>query len=158
MARADLQLAWTFTTGSLEYTTGWLVAMRDDATARVPVDGPAYTVLSVRDNVSDTIFRTIEGEMTVPYYMTDLAQPGATLIIDDDNQPVYQGELAVPFTVHIPHSCLGQACPIVQYGHGLLSTREEVRATPASASVGPRGSGVAPRRQRATLPSPTYDG
>ena len=39
--RSSLQLAWEFTTGSLEYTTGWLTSMRDDANTRIPADGPA---------------------------------------------------------------------------------------------------------------------
>lgn len=49
MARADLQLAWEFTTGSLEYTTGWMVAMRDDAFTRVPATGASYRIVSVED-------------------------------------------------------------------------------------------------------------
>ena len=48
--RADLQIAWDFTTGSLEYTTGWMTYIRDDATARIPADGPRYRILSVQDD------------------------------------------------------------------------------------------------------------
>jgi hypothetical protein len=54
LARGSLQLAWQFTTGSLEYTTGWLVAMRDDAQRRIPASGPAYEIRLVEDDVSDT--------------------------------------------------------------------------------------------------------
>ena len=49
VARADLQIAWEFTTSSLEYTTGWMVAMRDDAKTRVPATGPTYRIVSIED-------------------------------------------------------------------------------------------------------------
>ena len=52
MARAELQLAWEFSTGSLEYATNWIVRMRDDATARLPNGSPTYRVTSVQDDVS----------------------------------------------------------------------------------------------------------
>ena len=76
--------------------------------------------------------------MTVPHYMTNDALPGSVLVIGADNTPVYQGNATVPFTVHIPRSCLDRACPIVNYCHGMLGSREEVR-------VGglPRGRGHA---------------
>ena len=123
--RADLQLAWDFTTASLASTTGWMVAIRDDATARIPESGPAYTVVSVTDEVNDRIYRTIEAEMTVPHYMTNGAQPGSTLVIGPDGLPAYQGTVTVPFTVHIPRACVQQRCPIVDYGHGLFINRAE---------------------------------
>ena len=52
MEQASLQLAWEFRTGSLEGTTGWIVAMRDDANARVPASGPPYEIISVQDDVN----------------------------------------------------------------------------------------------------------
>ena len=69
--------------------------------------------------------------MTVPHYLTDNARPGSFLVIDENNRPVYQGDVQVPFTVYIPRSCLdgrhASPCPIVNYGHGLFSSRAEVR-------------------------------
>ena len=74
-----------------------------------------------------SIFRQIEGTLIAPSYMTDDARPGTTLVIGADNLPAYQGNIIVPFTVLIPRSCLDRACPIVNYGHGLFSSRAEVR-------------------------------
>jgi len=77
-----------------------------------------------------SLARVIEGEMSLPYYSTDNARPGSTLIIDENNNPVFQGYIDVPFTVFIPHSCTDGSranCPIVNYGHGLLGSRQEVR-------------------------------
>ena len=69
--------------------------------------------------------------MLVPHYMTRNAMPGATLIIDENNVPVYQGMIEVPFTVFIPRTCADGSrpgpCPIVNYGHGMLGSRAEVR-------------------------------
>jgi hypothetical protein len=42
--RAQLQLAWDFSTASRENNTQWLLAMRDDALAQVGADGPSYTL------------------------------------------------------------------------------------------------------------------
>ena len=50
--QASLQLAWEFRTESLEGTTGWIVAMRDDANVRVPASGPPYEIVSVQDDVN----------------------------------------------------------------------------------------------------------
>ena len=122
--RSSLQIAWEFTTGSLEYTTGWMTTIRDDATARVPAEGPSYQIVSVQDEYNDkygaapacalahtkarqahtdargrgtrarrhptSVFRYISGIMSVPHYMTDGAAPNSKLVIDDNNQPVYQ--------------------------------------------------------------------
>ena len=70
--------------------------------------------------------------MTVPHYMTTNARPGSTLVIDENNNPVYQGMIEVPFTVFIPRTCADGSrpgpCPIVNYGHGMLGSRAEVRA------------------------------
>jgi len=52
VAQSDLQIAWDFTTGSLEYTTGWLTTIRDDAFSRLPADGPDYRIVSVQDEYS----------------------------------------------------------------------------------------------------------
>ena len=50
IAQPSLQLAWDFSTASLEATTGWLVAMRDDAAARIPPGGPEYRINAVVDD------------------------------------------------------------------------------------------------------------
>ncbi len=42
--KADLQLAWDYSTASRDNNTRWLVYMRDDALAKVGMNGPAYTL------------------------------------------------------------------------------------------------------------------
>lgn len=129
--------------------------MRDDATQRIPAGGPEYTIKKVEDNYSTkyyyfliplffvylskfnkilikihSIFRRVSAEMTMPHYMTRKAMPGAELVLDENELPVYQGETKVDFTVAIPHKCTaaGSKCPVIVYGHGLLGTQDQVLA------------------------------
>jgi hypothetical protein len=110
------------------------------------------------NGAAPSVFRWISGSMRVPHYMTKGAAPSATLVIDENNKPVYQvwswaerawghrhthqlnhghvgvgtqGEVDVTFSVFIPRSCVvaGRApCPIMNYGHGLLGTQGQVRS------------------------------
>jgi len=103
--------------------------MRDDGLGRLPQGGPEYVITSVTDNYSERLARVIDGEMTIPHYMTRRAVPGCTLVLDEEGIPVYQGEVSVPFTVAIPYKCVGvgaEKCPILVFGHGLLGDRTQV--------------------------------
>lgn len=128
IARKDVQLAWEFTVGSEKYTTQAMFFMRDDAISRIPAGGPEVRVTEVNDNYSDRIFRRVEGEMTVPHYMTKRARPACEMVVDENGIPIYQGEVEVRFTVVVPHVCAvaGAKCPIVVYGHGLLGSQDQV--------------------------------
>jgi hypothetical protein len=42
--KADLQLAWDYSTASQQNNTAWLLHMRDDALAQVGASGPSYTL------------------------------------------------------------------------------------------------------------------
>jgi len=44
----------------------------------------------VRPFAGPSVFRYIRGEMIVPHYMTNSARPGSTLVIDVNNNPVFQ--------------------------------------------------------------------
>ena len=130
-ARADLQLAWDFVTISRESSLGGAEWMRDDAAERVGAEGPAYTITSVEESdcaSGATIGRTLEGVMTVPLY-TEFDGPGTKLTRDADGMPYYNGDATAEFTVRIPCSLLAEPRPafVLQYGHGLLGSRGEVR-------------------------------
>jgi len=51
--RSELVLAWDFTVGSEEFTTGAMLFMRDDANKRIPEGGPRYVITDVEDEYSD---------------------------------------------------------------------------------------------------------
>eukprot|EP00002_Diphylleia_rotans_P005930 TRINITY_DN1517_c0_g1_i2.p1 TRINITY_DN1517_c0_g1~~TRINITY_DN1517_c0_g1_i2.p1 ORF type:complete len:366 (+),score=69.76 TRINITY_DN1517_c0_g1_i2:51-1148(+) len=127
--RNDLQIAWDFNTMSENEATKRMLFMRDDSSRRIGPSGPRYTITEVKDDFSNNVFRQIKGQMYIPSYMSDNAVPGSYLIIDPETQlPVYQGDVAVNFTVMIPRSLSngGEPGRIVQYGHGLFGSQEDI--------------------------------
>jgi hypothetical protein len=130
VARADLQLAWDFTTASRENNTGWLVHMRDEALAAAGEDGPPFTITSATENVDEHIAFRIEGTMEVPLYLDDPG-PGGRLLFGDDGLPEpnpAQPTQEVPFLVLIPRSAETEPAALLQYGHGLLGDRGQLGA------------------------------
>lgn len=128
--RADLQLAWDFTTASDENNTGWMVHMRDEALALAGSDGPAFTITQVDTDFAPEIAYRIFGTMTVPFYL-DQPDPGATLQFGDDGLP--EPNAATPtyeveWEMLIPQSALVEPAKIVQYGHGLLGSKGQIEA------------------------------
>ncbi|KJE93000.1 hypothetical protein CAOG_03865 [Capsaspora owczarzaki ATCC 30864] len=125
--QSNLQIAWDFTTSSKESVTGDLVFMRDDATARIPANGPTYTITNITDNFSADMYRRILGTMNVPLYMT-APTPGTYIVRDENGTPLYQKLTPVPFEVLIPRSLVtnGTTGPILQYGHGLFGDMSEI--------------------------------
>ncbi len=131
VARADVQLAWDFTTASRDNQTAWLLHMRDEGLATVGADGPEYEIISVEtDYEPDTIAYRIFGEMTVPLYL-DQPGPGASLLFGADGLP--EPDPATPtatfgFEVLIPHAATMSPAGLIQYGHGLLGEKEQVES------------------------------
>lgn len=127
--RSSLQLAWDFHTASRENVLGRLEWMRDDALERTDA-GVALWIDVVEDDDCDAgavIARSIQGRFAMPLY-TDTDEPGTELTRDADGMPFYNGEIEVPFTLKVPCSVWqsGEPAPLLQYGHGLLGTQEEV--------------------------------
>lgn len=75
--------------------------MRDDGSRRVKESGFQYTVTSTVDNVSDKIFRKIDGTFKSPLYLTTInASPKSQLVRPKLNmnisyveelRPIFQG-------------------------------------------------------------------
>ncbi len=136
IGRNDLQLAWDFTTASVESSLGRALHVRDDSLARLPGGPTAYVIDTLEDEdctVPGTrIARTIDGHFTAPRYTLDDGPGlGARLVDGDDGMPAYQGDTEVDFLVRIP--CSLALDPqgggmVLQYGHGLLGSRDEARA------------------------------
>ena len=123
--RADLQLAWDFTTSSQENDVGSLLHVRDDALAAIGMDGPEYVIDNVENDVDENIAKRIEGRMTVPMYLTS-ADPGSFLNRGPDGRGAQNGTMEVPFLVIVPRSAsMAMPAPPVQIGHGLLGSRRQ---------------------------------
>lgn len=125
--RAETQLAWDFVVGSVEGITGRYTTMRDDMLARVGDTGPAYTITSIEDEWDENIYRRVRGVMTVPNYM-EADEPGTVLTRDENLLPTYNGDTEVEFTILVPRTFFEdpRPLPIVEYGHGLLGSHDEV--------------------------------
>ncbi|MGE3632286.1 MAG: hypothetical protein AB7P00_20470 [Sandaracinaceae bacterium] len=131
--RADLQLAWDFTTSSLEDDTGWMISIRDQALAIVGTDGPDFTIDDARiedftEEQNANIRCRVYGTMHVPLFM-DRAEQGVRIVLDANGVPMQNGFADYPFVVNIPRNA-SAANPMrpIQYGHGLLGSHSQANA------------------------------
>ncbi len=124
----NLQIAWDFSTASDTNNSGHLVKMRDEALAQVGTDGPAYTITTVTPNPDADTAVEIDGNMTVPLYLTG-PDAGATMTLDSNDMPEQNGTATYPFLVLIPNSATkGTPGYPMQFGHGLLGDRTQARS------------------------------
>ena len=122
VARADLQLAWDFTTASDTNNTEWLVHMRDEALAMT--DPLAYELTTEPLGEDGTLLVT--GTFDVPLFL-DKPEFGAVMNLGDDGLPEPTGMHAFEFEMVIPASAADQPAKLLHFGHGLLGTRAEIR-------------------------------
>ncbi|MFO0549739.1 MAG: hypothetical protein U0271_15205 [Polyangiaceae bacterium] len=132
VARDDLLLAWDFTTASRASNTGWLVHMRDDALDRVGDLGPTFTITSDMNDTGDTtnIAFKLKGTMHVPLYLDD-PSPGGALRLNADGMPEpdpANPDYDVEFEILIPVSALSAPAKLLQFGHGLLGSHEDIES------------------------------
>ena len=127
VSRDDLILAWDFVTGSKDGITGRARWIRDDLTDRIDAGEMSYTITEIEENPTEYVGRRIFGEVTVPLYAEEDAR-GSLLTRGDDGMPYYNGTTTVPFIVVVPERLIREGTPgaVIQYGHGLLGSHEEV--------------------------------
>lgn len=128
--RAELQLAWDFTTRSEASATGDLLAIREEIRTRSASAPPVVEVVSVEDDTGPHVARRIELRVEVPLFL-DSAEPGGRLIALPPKETVM-----VPLTVWIPPSVLNRApgappARLLQFGHGFFGDRFECDGFPA---------------------------
>jgi len=126
IARANLIVAWDFTTASDDVLERWLLDMRDETFAGLGPNAPTFTITeSVDDPLGDPrICRRVRGTYDVPLYTT-FDGPGSRLNIGPLNLPVQNGVTHAPMTIIIPCSVLNptpHAGRAMFYGHGLFGT------------------------------------
>jgi len=129
--REDLVLAWDFVTVSAEGSLEDPLRIRADALARLPPEGPPYVVTGVEEGAcdgADPVGRTLTGTFTAPLYLTN-PEPGSLLFRDAQGRAGWNGEVEVPFTVRVPCTLLAEPrrAALIQYGHGVLGSQDEVR-------------------------------
>lgn len=139
VARGDLILAWDFHTASADSVRGQMLVIRADAFRRFDEDVDAMgnrvfgrcTVNTVEVDVSSRIWKRVRGTFTVPLYMTTPFE-GAVAFRDEDGNIAYNGVAEAPFELVIPPSVRdrvasgGPPAKMLQYGHGLLGSANQV--------------------------------
>ena len=135
--RRPLYMAWDFTVASTENITGRMLAMRNDAFAKLGdtnlTDGtvqghaPDYDITSVTDFPTTTTpsdhgeqdIREVQGTFEVPCYMTDPdgggpaqpCDPGSELNLDANGVPRQNGTYTARFGCNIPRSAVTETTP-----------------------------------------------
>ena len=128
--RSHLTLAWDFTIASRTNLSGRMLAMRDDAFARLGTASPTFAVTSViTTDLPDGIGRRVKGTFDVPSYLEGTGEAGSRLHYDRAGIPEYAGyDWHANFTCQLPARALsgpgGTTRPVV-YGHGLLGAADE---------------------------------
>lgn len=127
VARAGVQLAWDFTTGSDDEVTGDMLRIRTLTADWLAQNVPAITIDAVAENPSPEIWRTVHGTITGPLFC-DSPDPGALLARDADGKVRLAGTATFPFVAQIPVSVRDQAEPgrVIEYGHGFFGSLAEV--------------------------------
>lgn len=142
--RSELTLAWDWNTASSEALHGRVLAMRDEALRLAGDQGPQLYITSVQRYgrpgsdaamTDEHIALSIEGDIRAPNFLRGRRAAGFGVwefVTDAQGRPRInpdEPDTPVHFWVRIPHSALGGAPHgLVQYGHGLLGSGEEVEA------------------------------
>lgn len=132
VAREDLILAWDFTTQTREHATGDMLTVTGKMRNATAADPPAFSVLSVEEDVNEEIGRLVHATITVPLFL-DKPGVGGVLARDDDGKPVQNGTAEVDVTVLIPRSItdgsVAMPARLVQFGHGFFGDRDEIEGS-----------------------------
>ena len=127
--RSELQLAWDFTTGSEENITGDLMRMRSLALDWFAHNEITATVTDDQEDVDATVFRRIEGTITVPMFL-ESEEDDALLHRDAEGLVAQNGTVELPFLFSVPRSVSDGTAEILparllQFGHGFFGERFE---------------------------------
>ena len=124
-----LQLAWDFTTGSVNWALADMIQVRDLTMAWLDENTPEIDIAAVVTENSGNSSFTIYGEILGPLVMENQA-PGAILARDESDQVRINGEVAFPFTATVPRGLVenNQTGLALMYGHGFFGERVEVES------------------------------
>jgi hypothetical protein len=141
--RADLFLAWDFTVASTANITGRMLRLRDTTLADLGDAAPPFTIGAVTDRATaaadadlpDGVARRITGTYTVTNWLTGDGSPGQRFHYGDvdpaaepDALPVANGTVEATFQCNVVDSVMAATAPgnVIQYGHGLLGSEDEI--------------------------------
>lgn len=125
--RADLQLAWDFTTSSGEVAKADMLRVRELTLAWLEENTPEVTIESVKDNESGSVWREIHGKVQGPLFLV-AREAGSKLARDAEGAVIENGMTSFPFTIQVPFSIRDgeEAGHALAYAHGFFGSQEEV--------------------------------
>ncbi|MDB4995167.1 MAG: hypothetical protein JWM74_2599 [Myxococcaceae bacterium] len=119
--RAELQLAWDFTTGSDEAPRRDMIRVRELTLAWLANNEPHIEITEVKEN-DDRIWRLVRGTIEAPLFL-DKAEPGGRLARDASGQVVQNGTTTFRLLALVPDAVKDSAEPgrALEWGHGFFS-------------------------------------
>ncbi len=119
-ARADLHLAWDWTTASRQHVLGPILSMRQEVFRRAAMaDGIPFTITRVFEAPNANTARIVTGTFTPPNFL----RADESLEFARDGSAVVQPEArSYPFTLVIPARVRaeGRPAPLSVFGHGVF--------------------------------------
>jgi hypothetical protein len=129
--KAEVQLAWDFTTTTEAGSTSWLLTMRDRLYEAIGTQGPEYVVDNVVKDVdggAGAIETILEATAKIPSFVLpqEIGKP-RRLRLDAQGKPAIEGFESVKFRVQVPRIARTSATKmaVMQYGHGFLGADRE---------------------------------
>jgi hypothetical protein len=124
--RADLQLAWDFTTRTDANAMSDMLRDRDLTLAWLETETIEVTIDEVIDHADGVIARTIHGTLVGPSFVAE-DEPGSEFVRTSDDQVQIVGTVEFPFVAQVPRSVLDATAPVraLAFGHGFFGERTE---------------------------------
>lgn len=129
IAKESLVLAWDFVTNSDEALHARVLSIREQGYKAVGAKGPELKVTKVTptDASDPDVAYTVDGTFKVPNFLYKYTDQYQRLKLGADGLPVQDGWIERPFQARIPRSAVaGKAVGLLQYGHGLNGSHEEI--------------------------------
>lgn len=128
--RGNLQIAWDFHTSTDENLTGQVLQMRDEVFADLGDDGvPNYTIVDADPLWNPDFAFRIEGTFEAPLYLEQEFPGGSRINRDANGIPTQNGTMNVRFWMIIPNTALVTPAPLLQHGHGLLGSGQQIESS-----------------------------
>ena len=142
LARGELQLAWDFTTGTVEHARSDLLRLRELTLAWLAQGPPQVVVTAFEDNPEPDVWRRIHGTITAPLFLTS-PTPGSQLARGADGLITQHGTTSFAFVAQVSATLRDQPTPgrALGYGHGYFGSLQELEGGSAR-NLGQRLSAV----------------
>ena len=126
IARNSMQLAWDFSTGSVEAPQASMLEVRELTRDWLARHSPAVEITRI-DPGTGQYWRLIHGTVTGPLLL-DKAGPGGRLFRGPDGKIAHNGEATFPFIAAVPIVVRDQLGPgkVLAVGHGFFGDLSEV--------------------------------